>query len=278
MCKVSIIVPYYNSEKTILRALDSIKNQVFKDYEIILINDGSKDNSEQIVEMYIYNNKDMKIKNLNQTNKGPSAARNNGIKVANGEYIAFLDSDDSFEPNKLEIQMGFLEKNKDIFIASTNYIIQKGDDIIIRYRQYKEYEESNFYKMLFKFFYCLPTIIIKRQVFEDGMFFKENKNYAEDHLLFLEIARKYRGVRLAVPLTRIYKFEFGEGGLSENLNNLKLNEYDNFRILYENNINSKKKISILLYYVTLFMAYLKHLKRVWKTKLMHKKIRRGCRE
>lgn len=274
MCKVSIIIPYYNSEKTILRALDSIKNQTFTDYEIILINDGSKDNSEKMVEMYIYNNKAMKIKNLNQTNKGPSAARNNGIKVASGEYIAFLDSDDSFEPKKLEIQIDFFEKNKDIFIVSTNYIIQRGGKLITRYKQNKEYQEANFYKMLFKFFYCLPTTIIKRQVFQEGLFFKENKDYAEDHLLFLQIARKYRGVRLALPLSRIYKFEFGEGGLSEGLNNLKVNEFENFSLLYKNNVNSHKKINILLYYFVIFIAYLKHLKRVWKTKLLHKKIRR----
>ncbi|MBU3142588.1 glycosyltransferase family 2 protein [Clostridium sp. CF012] len=273
MCKVSVVIPYYNSRDTILRALNSVKNQSFKDYEIIVVNDGSKDDSEEIVKLYISNNKELRIKSLNQTNRGPSVARNNGIKAANGEYIAFLDSDDSFEPNKLEIQIDFLEKNKDIFIVSTNYIIQKGEEPIIRYKQDKEYEEANFYKMLFKFFFYLSSTVIRRHIFEEGLGFKENKNYGEDHLLFLEVARKYRGARLAIPLTRIYKFEFGEGGLTENLNALKVNEFDNFRILYKNNIYSDKKINIVLYYFIIFMAYLKHLKRVWKTKLMHKRNR-----
>jgi glycosyltransferase involved in cell wall biosynthesis len=272
MCKVSIIIPYYNSGHTILRALDSVKNQSFKDYEIIVINDGSKDDSEGIVKQYISDNKELKIKRLKQSNKGPAIARNNGMKIAKGEYIAFLDSDDSFEPNKLEVQIEYMEKNKEIFITSTNYIIEKEDKLRIRYKQHKEYEEANFYKMLFKFFFYLSSTVIRRQVFEEGLCFKANKNHGEDHLLFLEIARRYKGVRLSMPLTRIYKFEFGEGGLTENLRALRINEFENFKILYKNNENSPKKINIVLYYFVIFMAYLKHLKRVWKTKLVYKKI------
>lgn len=274
MCKVSVIIPYYNSCHTILRALDSVKNQSFKDYEIIVINDGSEDESEEIVKQYISNNKEIRIKKLNQTNRGPSVARNNGIKASKGEYIAFLDSDDSFEPNKLEIQVDYMEKNKELFITSTNYIIQKGEKVTIRYKQDKKQEQAKFYKMLFKFFFYLSSTVIRRQVFEEGLSFRENKNYGEDHLLFLEIARKYKGARLTLPLTRIYKSEFGEGGLTGNLNALKVNEFDNFRILYKNNANSQKKINIVLYYTVIVMAYLKHLKRVWKTRIVYKKIGR----
>lgn len=252
MCKVSVIIPYYNSETTILRALNSVKNQTFKDYEIILVNDGSKDNSENIVKDFINSNPHIRIKNLNEINSGPSAARNLGIEVSKGEYIAFLDSDDSFQPNKLELQIDFMERNKDVFITSTNYFIKNGDKLIIKYAQDKEYVEASFYKMLFKFFFCIPTTVIRKEVFHQGLFFKVGKDYAEDHLLFLEIARKYRGVRLPMPLSTIYKFEFGQGGLSENLNELKVNEYENFKILYGNNKNSTKKINVF-FIILLFL-------------------------
>lgn len=90
--KVSIIVPVYNVEKYLAQCLDSLINQTLKEIEIICINDGSKDNSTKILTAYAQ--KDVRIKIINQTNQGLSAARNNGISVATGEYIGFVDSDD----------------------------------------------------------------------------------------------------------------------------------------------------------------------------------------
>ena len=80
--KFSIIVPVYNTEKYLKRCLDSIKGQTFSDYEVILVNDGSKDNSKDIIEKYPYSA-------INQKNQGLSMARNNGVKEAKGEYIIF---------------------------------------------------------------------------------------------------------------------------------------------------------------------------------------------
>lgn len=92
MVKISVIVPIYNVEDFLGRCLDSITNQSFKDIEIICINDGSVDNSVSILEDYA--KKDNRIKILNQKNSGVSAARNNGLREAKGEYISFVDSDD----------------------------------------------------------------------------------------------------------------------------------------------------------------------------------------
>ena len=90
--KVSIIVPVYNVEKYLAQCLDSLINQTLKEIEIICVNDGSKDNSAKILTAYAQ--KYVRIKIINQTNQGLSAARNNGISVATGEYIGFVDSDD----------------------------------------------------------------------------------------------------------------------------------------------------------------------------------------
>ena len=93
---VSVIVPIYNAEKYMENCIDSICNQTLKNIEIILINDGSSDNSGEMVNEYA--TKDIRIKVIHQENSGPSIARNKGISIAKGKYIGFVDSDDYIEP------------------------------------------------------------------------------------------------------------------------------------------------------------------------------------
>ena len=95
MPKFSIIIPVYNVEKYLKKCLDSVFNQTYKDYEVIVVNDGTKDNSMDIV-------KDYDVKVINQKNQGLSAARNAGVKKATGEYLIFLDSDDYWEKDLLK--------------------------------------------------------------------------------------------------------------------------------------------------------------------------------
>ena len=100
MTKVSVIVPIYNSEKFLQKCLDSLQRQTLKDIEIILINDGSTDNSEEIINNYL--KADSRFKYFKQENKGQAVARNRGLEIARGEYISFVDSDDYIDLNMLE--------------------------------------------------------------------------------------------------------------------------------------------------------------------------------
>lgn len=109
MPKVSIIVPIYNAEKTIVRCLDSLVKQTYQDVEIILINDGSKDNSCMICEQYT--EKYSWIKLINQENKGPATARNEGIDRAQGKYVYFVDADDYVESELVESMVKVAEEN-----------------------------------------------------------------------------------------------------------------------------------------------------------------------
>ena len=108
--KISIIVPVYNSEKYIKKCLDSILNQTLSDIEIILINDGSTDNTKNIIEDYA--NTDSRIILINQENSGPSVSRNKGINIARGKYLGFVDADDYLEPNMYEELYYLASKNK----------------------------------------------------------------------------------------------------------------------------------------------------------------------
>ena len=99
MSRVSVIVPVYNAKDYIIRCIDSILEQTFKDIELILIDDGSTDGSELICDRYKSNNT---VKVIHQENRGVSSARNRGLEVATGTYVAFVDSDDYLEKNMLQ--------------------------------------------------------------------------------------------------------------------------------------------------------------------------------
>ena len=118
MPKVSIIVPIYNSEKYMEKCIDSILNQTLNDIEIILVNDGSTDSSLEIAERY--KQRDKRVIIINQINSGPSIARNNGIKIATGKYIGFVDSDDYIEKTMYEKLFEVADNNK-VNVAMCNY-------------------------------------------------------------------------------------------------------------------------------------------------------------
>ena len=116
---ISIIVPVYNTEKYLRKCLESIENQTYKDFEVILINDGSKDNSLNICKEFISDKSNYEL--LSQENKGLSSARNEGLKLATGDYVTFLDSDDWLESQYLEQLYSVLKKyNADISICEFN--------------------------------------------------------------------------------------------------------------------------------------------------------------
>lgn len=113
MPKISVIIPAYNAEKTIFKTIETVRQQTFSDFELIVINDGSKDKTLEIVQSI----KDERIKVFCYENSGLSTARNRGISKANGEYIAFLDADDLWTSDKLELQLAAFDKNPGVGVA-----------------------------------------------------------------------------------------------------------------------------------------------------------------
>jgi len=145
--KVSIVMPAYNAAKTIEESIQSVLQQTFSDWELIIINDCSTDNTAQIIDKYCV--KDSRIICLlNEQNSGVAASRNNAIKVAKGEWIAFLDADDIWDKTKLEKQIVQISANKDIFISYTASAFMNHDGK--RYSYVMPAEEKVDYEMLLR--------------------------------------------------------------------------------------------------------------------------------
>lgn len=128
----SIITPLYNGEKYIGETIKSVIAQTYPNWEMIIVNDGSKDNSEAIVKSFA--DKEPRIKYLRQSNAGSAAARNNGIRHCNGQYIALLDADDLWSPDFLQSQINFM-KEKDAIVVHSSYkrINETGEEILKPY-------------------------------------------------------------------------------------------------------------------------------------------------
>ena len=123
MVMVSIVVPIYNVEKYLHECVDSILTQTFTDFELILVNDGSQDNSGAICDEYV--SKDKRIKVIHQVNQGVSVARNNGIKCATGRLIGFVDADDYIAPDMFKGMVNYLEANDLDVVCADCYIINR---------------------------------------------------------------------------------------------------------------------------------------------------------
>ena len=186
--KVSVIVPVYNAEKYIKRCLDSILAQSFRDFEVLLIDDGSTDNSGKICDEYALN--DNRIRVIHNENCGVAASRNVGIKEAQGDYIAFVDSDDYIESDMLEIMVARAEKyNSDIVMC--NYFTDEGGKITKAQMSYKEvYDGADVVKneLLYLYYtdyhnglYSLWNKLIKKSIYySNDIFFDESLKRGED--------------------------------------------------------------------------------------------------
>ena len=122
--KISVIIPVYNTEERLKRCLDSVVAQTFKDFECIVVDDGSKDLSPQIIDEFAA--KDSRFTAIHKPNGGVSSARNEGLKVAEGEWVVFLDSDDTIKPNHIEAMLSVVEDGIDIVFINGYLYINRG--------------------------------------------------------------------------------------------------------------------------------------------------------
>ena len=254
MKEFSVIIPMYNSKDTIKSTIKSVLNQTYKEpIDIIVINDGPSDGCERIVENMIFNNQTNRtIKLINKPNGGVSSARNIGIKEANGEYLAFLDSDDEWHPQKLEIISKILE-NDSIKFLGHNHTLQNN---FKEQLQVKQPVKISFAKLLLKNFAVTPSIIIKKNICE---YFDENMSHTEDHELWLRMALKTDVYYLDLPLTTLGRPQLSQGGLSSNRWAMRKGEIQ----MYNNIAGYKSTLIPFLPFLILF-SLVKHLRHIIK--------------
>lgn len=196
--KVSVIMPVYNGEKYLTKAIDSIRNQEYTNWELIIINDGSADRTEQIINQYT----DSRIKYYkNETNLGLIATLNKAIDLCQGEYIARMDADDISIENRLKEQVNFLDKNKDIGICGTDALIidneDKGRGNIINLSS-NDYIQIN---LLFSVPIIHPSVMIRSSILQENKY-DSNYKHIEDYELWCRISSKYKFSNLPKKLIK----------------------------------------------------------------------------
>ena len=248
---VSIIIPVFNSERTISRTLNSVKEQIFKDYEIIIVDDGSTDNSVLVINSYITNNPQLQIKLIIKENGGVSSARNAGLRIASGTWIALLDSDDEWLPQKLVKQINIIKSDASIDFLGTNRNGEHRKRFFFKKFHYLTPISSHL--LLYKNFFVTPTVIFKRMVLENTGFYDENQTHGEDGNFWIRICRNNNCILLneSLVITGAGKPHFGHSGLSSNLKKTASGELKNIKEAYVLEIIPKYEYIFLVIFSTL---------------------------
>ena len=266
---VSVVIPCYCSDKTIARAVNSVLKQTVLPKELILIDDCSPDNHKTLNVLKTikekYNNI-LKIIIIEcAINQGPGSARNRGIEKSTQPYIAFLDADDIWHPQKIEIQYGIMSNDETIFFSC-----HEGNIITIDKVEY-------FYKFVVsrrkvKYRIINPIHLLFRHASKGGsnsvmvkkvgkLNFKEGQRYSEDYFLWLKYNFKFKGIVINSILSATLKPLYGSTGLSSSLWKIEKGELQNY-----NSLRKERYISLLIQICASVFSFLKYVRRVIITK------------
>ena len=239
MSMVTVIIPTYNRARYVCQALDSVLNQTYRDFDVIVVDDGSTDETSQLLESY----KD-RVTCIRQDNQGRAAAKNAGLSHAQGKYVAFLDSDDIWCPDKLERQVNFLETRPELSLAhgEVEVIDSKGNPLrketermkrLYRRQRSKGETYSNFLETICMF---PSTVLVRRECFGTVGDFDTSLDILEDFDWFLRVASRYKVECLnQVPVTkyRVHQdnaYEKGNDIVSEHYVRIYARQMDNLHL------------------------------------------------
>lgn len=216
---ISVIMPVYNDEDTISESIQSILNQSYSNFELIIVDDGSTDNSKNIITSFI--NKDKRIKYIYQDNKGVAGARNTGIKNSNSNYIKLCDSDDILMPYGLDIlirSIPFNNQNTAIFYDDyINYFKEKNTYEINEMSKPQE-KPDLFIQQIKGNIFPVGSVLIRKEIFNDIGYFDENLNGTDDYDMWNRIIQKYEVYK--INLAPIYIQVYHDNQLSKDIQTL----------------------------------------------------------
>ena len=204
----SVVIPAYNAEKFVMGAVNSVLNQTHRDFELVIVDDGSTDGTGAVIKQCA----DSRIRYIYQENAGVSAARNKGITESKGEFVCFLDSDDEWKENHLEVLNSLIEKYNDCGLYITGYdirlnngeIIHKSQQILSKIQD-EEIMSDDGYDVLNKngYFFNTNTICCRREVFDKVGLFAVGVKNGEDDDMWLRIFAYY-SVAISKKATTVY--------------------------------------------------------------------------
>ena len=242
---VSVIIRTYNRAVLLQQAIQSVLGQTFQDFEIIVVNNSSTDNTIEVVKSF----KDERIRIINTRNKGIIAkSRNVGLKESQGDYIAFLDDDDLWCPEKLEIQVEYLRKHPEYYLVYSNaWIIDETGARKGLIMDLELFKEGEIFKYLVKCnFIPQLTVLMKREVFDNIGFFNEDHSVVpvDDYEYWLRVALQYKIGFVEEPLAR---YRVHSGGMSRAANLAPAQQKILFSLLEDPSVPNKNKIEERVY-------------------------------
>ena len=275
---ISVVMPVYNGEKYLPEGIESILNQTFKDFEFIIINDGSLDTTSDIVNKYV--KKDPRIIFIDRkVNKKLPFTLNEGIDISQGYYIARMDADDIAHPDRFKMQVNYLNKNPDVMVLGTAYTVfdSQGEKKVIS-RNYPTIYMG--FKFMTNTYLCHPSVVFRKEIIKTiGSY---NEVGAEDYDFFSRICHEYRCENL--PESYLHYREH-EGNMSL-INNEKIqnNVYEvsknNFNYFFDDmeffqkfyNIHANFKGNLLYFpkYISMSIAILNRILNKYKISFFSK--------
>ena len=229
--KISVVIPTFNRISLVARAIDSVLKQSLNPYEIIVVDDGSDDGTSEMIQ-----NKYKSIKLIQQQNNGVSAARNNGIKHAKGDWIALLDSDDEWTEKKLENQVDRLIKTPEYDFCHTNEIWIRNDVRVNQRKKHEKYGGYIFDKCLDICRISPSSVLFRKNILDHVGWFDDQLPVCEDYDLWLRITAEYRILFIDEPL--IIKYGGHDDQLSHGVEGIEF-----FRIKSLENLLERSELS-----------------------------------
>lgn len=248
---ISVIIPCFRCTRTIQRALDSVLHQTQQPAEIILIDDASGDNTLSVLQAFEAQYQGwIRVIALTR-NVGAASARNAGWAAATQPYLAFLDADDAWHPQKIEIQYAYMQQHSDVVVCGHDRRILAQPDGQPNWRVESSPVANDIRvdRLLLTNRFVTPSVMIRREIPQR---FSEAQHYMEDHLLWMEIACSgARVVKLDIVLAAIYKQPFGEAGLSAQIWQMSKNDIQNYQRLFQRGYISALQWLLLTVYASL---------------------------
>ncbi|MCK5536627.1 MAG: glycosyltransferase family 2 protein [Bacteroidales bacterium] len=227
---VSIIMPAYNADMFIAESIKSVMNQTYQNWELIIINDGSIDNTGTVIKSF----NDDRVKIIEQKNMGVSAARNVGLSLSKGKYLTFLDADDTFSEKSLGIRVKYLEENPDVDIVDGPIRVMDHllEEVI---RIYKPYYKGKILPRLMRIdqnvFFNVCYMIRKKSI--GGVMFNENMTHSEDLLFYISVSA-LNDLEYGHVIDLIYNYRSGHVSAMSNMNGLENGYLQTLKFIKEN--------------------------------------------